>query len=82
MCRRAGGLRYGMDLENRALDLEEGARVAGIGAETTHLSRFFTEPFASQPRRPVRFVGIKDKTSNINGIAGPTFEQWSDPLRG
>jgi hypothetical protein len=31
-----------MDLEKRALVLEEGARVAGIGAETIHLSRFFT----------------------------------------
>jgi hypothetical protein len=46
MCRRVGGLRCGIDLENRIPVLEEEARVAGARRETALLSHFFTGRFA------------------------------------
>ena len=67
-------LRCELNLENRALVFEEGARVVDTHTETILLSHFFTEPFAGRPHRPVRFVGIQNNASNISVIARPSFE--------
>jgi hypothetical protein len=51
-------LRCGLDLENVITDLEEGARMEGIGMEAIQLSHLFTGVGAVSYWGSVRIVGI------------------------
>lgn len=78
MCRSPDGLSGGRDLENAPPLTEQAANPVGASVGTTWLSYFFTVGWSRVLRSLQRSVGICDKTSRINAMAGPLFEQGSE----